>query len=106
MAKLKALLDLCLIFAPLAAAQYSFTSCQDIFESIIAGNYTMGDINNETVWQYIYTGPVYMLKDSFPRNQYFAITYQGEPPNLVANIDWKRRDVHGAFYLAVLPIFD
>jgi hypothetical protein len=32
----------------------------------------LGDINNETIWQYVYTGPVYMLTDSFQGASTFA----------------------------------
>jgi hypothetical protein len=67
-----------LSFLPLALAQYSFSTCQQLIDSVVNGTYSIGDINNETIWQYVYTGPVYKLKDTFPRSQYFCITYEGE----------------------------
>lgn len=67
-----------LSFPRLASAQYSFSTCQQLIDSIANGTYSIGNINNETIWQYVYTGPVYMLKNTFPRTQYFCITYEGE----------------------------
>jgi hypothetical protein len=74
------LLVLCLCFAALSLAEYSFNQCEDDVQSILAGTLTIGDISNETIGQYLYHGHVTGLKPDFPRSQYLALTYKGMSP--------------------------
>lgn len=63
--------------APVVSAAYNWTDCQQRVLDIQAGNLTMGSINNETLDEFIYHGPVTGLDRNFSRDQFIAITYEG-----------------------------
>jgi hypothetical protein len=56
---------------------FTFDTCKQNVLAIINGTYSQGDINNQTIWQYIYTGPVRGLKADFPRADFLTLTLSG-----------------------------
>lgn len=65
------------LLASVYAQDTDFSSCWSVLDSILTGNTTLGDINNETIGQYLWTGSITGLHHDFPRENITAITYEG-----------------------------
>ncbi|EWZ00141.1 hypothetical protein FOYG_00033 [Fusarium oxysporum NRRL 32931] len=63
--------------APVVLATYKWSDCQQKVLQIQAGELTVGSINNETLNEFLYHGPVTGLDRNFPRDKYLAVTYEG-----------------------------
>ncbi len=63
-----------------ASDNADFGLCKTTVIGILAGNETLGDIDNITIFQrgYIYTGPIYGLHSEYPREDILTITYDGK----------------------------
>ncbi|OIW22757.1 hypothetical protein CONLIGDRAFT_694582 [Coniochaeta ligniaria NRRL 30616] len=70
-----------LVFLPCISSEYvdKFQVCRNKTLGILAGNETLGDINNVTIWErgYMYTGPVQGLDPRFSREHILTLTYDG-----------------------------
>lgn len=60
------------------AAAAGWEQCRDRVLAIRQGHLAHNSINNETLDRYIYHGNVRGLHSSFPRDQYLAVTYEGQ----------------------------
>jgi len=58
-------------------ALYKWSECKQRVLQIQRGELAIGSVNNETLHQFIYDGPVTGLDKSYPRDQYLAVTYEG-----------------------------
>ncbi|KAH7487449.1 Uncharacterized protein HZ326_22694 [Fusarium oxysporum f. sp. albedinis] len=63
--------------APVVLATNKWSDCQQKVLQIQAGELTLGSINNETLNEFLYHGPVTGLDRNFPRDKYLAVTYEG-----------------------------
>jgi len=74
---------LVVVFAPSITAAESILDCGEKVQQILNGTLTIGDINNVTIHgpYYMYYGPVHGLEDSYPRDDYLTLTYEGKSPN-------------------------
>jgi hypothetical protein len=61
-----------------AQGRFTWDECKVKVQKIQNGTLTVASINNETIGEYINNGSVHGLHDSFPRDQYLAISYKGK----------------------------
>jgi hypothetical protein len=58
-------------------AVYKWSECEEKVRAIQRGDLTLGHINNETIDEYLYFGPVAGATASLPREEYLTVTYEG-----------------------------
>ena len=59
------------------ADYFKWSDCEERVLQIQRGEAEHNGITNLTIASYIYTGPAIGIRPDFPREQYFALTYQG-----------------------------
>ncbi|KAK4108552.1 hypothetical protein N656DRAFT_761206 [Canariomyces notabilis] len=58
-------------------AVYKWSECEERVRAIQRGDLTLGHIDNTTIDQYLYFGPVAGATASLPREDYLTVTYEG-----------------------------
>ncbi len=66
-----------LVFGRVARARYNWSDCEIAVQRIIDGKDTVNGVDNSTINDYLYSGPVRGLNPNFPRQDYLAVTYEG-----------------------------